>query len=163
MYNGIGLATSRGSGTSGHIQKNLSHLRPRNPLSNAHVRADTYAKDMDELTAGRKEIREHEMKRRIMLKVEEYREELMESGLDEKNIERKVRSFKESLLRDTTDTDEQSVRKREEDEKQVRNDRLAKAFADEPKGRRKYGHDNRQRRRSRSPIAKRRSQSPDVQ
>jgi len=24
MYNGIGLQTSRGSGTSGHIQKNLS-------------------------------------------------------------------------------------------------------------------------------------------
>ena len=24
MYNGIGLQTSRGSGTSGHVQKNLS-------------------------------------------------------------------------------------------------------------------------------------------
>lgn len=25
MYNGIGLQTARGSGTSGHIQKNLSY------------------------------------------------------------------------------------------------------------------------------------------
>lgn len=25
MYNGIGLQTARGSGTSGYIQKNLSH------------------------------------------------------------------------------------------------------------------------------------------
>lgn len=27
MYNGIGLATPRGSGTSGYIQKNLSHIK----------------------------------------------------------------------------------------------------------------------------------------
>lgn len=25
MYNGIGLQTARGSGTSGHIQKNISY------------------------------------------------------------------------------------------------------------------------------------------
>ena len=28
MYNGVGLQTARGSGTSGYIQKNLSHLVP---------------------------------------------------------------------------------------------------------------------------------------
>jgi serine/arginine repetitive matrix protein 2 len=27
MYNGIGLTTARGSGTSGHIQTNLSHMK----------------------------------------------------------------------------------------------------------------------------------------
>lgn len=26
MYNGIGLQSARGSGTSGHIQKNQSHM-----------------------------------------------------------------------------------------------------------------------------------------
>lgn len=28
MYNGIGLQTARGSGTSGYIQRNLSHVLP---------------------------------------------------------------------------------------------------------------------------------------
>ena len=28
MYNGIGLTTARGSGTSGYVQKNLSHVKP---------------------------------------------------------------------------------------------------------------------------------------
>jgi len=28
MYNGIGLTTARGSGTSGYVQKNLSHIKP---------------------------------------------------------------------------------------------------------------------------------------
>ena len=27
MYNGIGLETTRGSGTNGYVQRNLSHLR----------------------------------------------------------------------------------------------------------------------------------------
>jgi len=28
MYNGVGLQTARGSGTSGYVQKNLSHVLP---------------------------------------------------------------------------------------------------------------------------------------
>jgi serine/arginine repetitive matrix protein 2 len=28
MYNGVGLTTARGSGTSGYVQKNLSHILP---------------------------------------------------------------------------------------------------------------------------------------
>lgn len=28
MYNGVGLTTARGSGTSGYVQKNLSYLAP---------------------------------------------------------------------------------------------------------------------------------------
>jgi hypothetical protein len=28
MYNGIGLQTPRGSGTSGYVQKNLSYIKP---------------------------------------------------------------------------------------------------------------------------------------
>ena len=28
MYNGVGLQTARGSGTSGYVQKNLSHIKP---------------------------------------------------------------------------------------------------------------------------------------
>ena len=28
MYNGVGLQTARGSGTSGYVQRNLSHVLP---------------------------------------------------------------------------------------------------------------------------------------
>jgi len=28
MYNGIGLATPRGSGTSGYVQRNLAYIKP---------------------------------------------------------------------------------------------------------------------------------------
>jgi serine/arginine repetitive matrix protein 2 len=28
MYNGVGLQTARGSGTSGYVQRNLSHVTP---------------------------------------------------------------------------------------------------------------------------------------
>ena len=28
MYNGVGLQTARGSGTSGYVQRNLSHTLP---------------------------------------------------------------------------------------------------------------------------------------
>jgi serine/arginine repetitive matrix protein 2 len=28
MYNGVGLQTARGSGTSGYVQKNLSYVMP---------------------------------------------------------------------------------------------------------------------------------------
>jgi hypothetical protein len=28
MYNGVGLQSARGSGTSGFVQKNLSHITP---------------------------------------------------------------------------------------------------------------------------------------
>ncbi len=28
MYNGVGLTTARGSGTSGYVQKNLSYIGP---------------------------------------------------------------------------------------------------------------------------------------
>ena len=31
MYNGVGVQTARGTGTSGHVRKNLSALRPSRP------------------------------------------------------------------------------------------------------------------------------------
>ena len=45
-YNGIGLTTPRGSATSGHVQRNLSHLRPdfyRSKLSANSGEATTIA------------------------------------------------------------------------------------------------------------------------
>jgi len=45
MYNGIGLATARGSGTSGYVQKNLSFVKPYAQQK----QRDSFLKDMQAL------------------------------------------------------------------------------------------------------------------
>jgi hypothetical protein len=44
MYNGIGLQTPRGSGTSGYVQKNLSYVKPV-----AGKNRDNFLKDLQAL------------------------------------------------------------------------------------------------------------------
>jgi len=44
MYNGIGLTTPRGSGTSGYVQKNLSFVKPNQQRSR-----DDFLKDLQAL------------------------------------------------------------------------------------------------------------------
>ena len=47
MYNGIGLASSRGSGTSGYVQKNFAYLKPKaNDMRNKRAAGE----DESELT-----------------------------------------------------------------------------------------------------------------
>ena len=43
MYNGIGLATPRGSGTSGFIQRNLSYVK------NPHKTKEEFLKELQQL------------------------------------------------------------------------------------------------------------------
>jgi hypothetical protein len=77
-YNGIGLASVRGSGTSGYVQTNKFHLRssrlgPRDSL-----------RDRDELPSGTRkpnqEILEHNRKRAVEIKLLLLRESLEEKG-----------------------------------------------------------------------------------
>lgn len=42
MSSNVGLSTPRGSGTSGYVQRNLSHLRPRDAIA-------PYPKDFDSI------------------------------------------------------------------------------------------------------------------
>lgn len=75
MYNGIGLQTARGSGTNGYVQKNLSYLRPREPLpgmNEAEAKARVVTPD-----AG---ILDHERRRKIELECLELQDELEERG-----------------------------------------------------------------------------------
>lgn len=81
MYNGIGLPTPRGSGTSGYIQKNLSTVRR---VKRPHEKDDP-ERDVQRLEASlsrppNKEILDHRRKREIEVKCLERREQLEDKG-----------------------------------------------------------------------------------
>jgi len=79
MSSNVGLTTPRGSGTSGYVQRNLSHLKPRDNGAGA-----PYNKDFDLLQHRQrqpdKEILEHDRKRQIEVKVFELRDKLEDEG-----------------------------------------------------------------------------------
>jgi hypothetical protein len=78
MSANVGLSTPRGSGTSGYIQANRSHLRPRERDRAAPYSMDEYEKHKQRKPD--KDILEHERKRKIEVKVFELRDKLEEEG-----------------------------------------------------------------------------------
>lgn len=98
MSSNVGLTTPRGSGTSGYVQRNLSHLKPRDA-------AAPYNLD-DRKHKQRKpdpEILEHERKRKIEVEVFELRDKLEEEGVDEDEIDDRCDALRKKL-------EEESVR-----------------------------------------------------
>jgi len=74
MSDNVGLSTPRGSGTSGHVQRNLANLRFRE-------RPAPYTKDLDAVRQHKqrqpdREILDHERKRAVEVKVFALRSEL---------------------------------------------------------------------------------------
>lgn len=80
MSSNVGLVTPRGSGTSGYVQRNLSHLKPRDPATTSRPSPQ----DLDTLHHRQRqpdqEILEHDRKRAIEVKVFELRDRLEEEG-----------------------------------------------------------------------------------
>ncbi|KAH8600673.1 hypothetical protein B0O99DRAFT_609136 [Bisporella sp. PMI_857] len=76
MSSNVGLTTPRGSGTSGYVQRNLAHLKPRDQVK-------PYA-DLESFKHRQrqpdKEILEHDRKRDIELKIFELRDRLEDEG-----------------------------------------------------------------------------------
>ena len=127
-YNGIGLASVRGSGTSGYVQKNLSYVKAQQIVrrtEHAHL-AERFEKDEEQRrslnssvgAAPDAAIVQHELKRRVELKVAELREKLTQgvyekrrtstciasrdvlTADEEKEIEDKVDQVRKKLLDD---------------------------------------------------------------
>ncbi|KAF2398244.1 cwf21-domain-containing protein [Trichodelitschia bisporula] len=93
MSANVGLSTPRGSGTSGYVQRNLSHLKPRD-------HAAPYP--TDDLRRHRQrqpdpEILEHERRRKIEVKVFELRDKLEEEGVDEDEIDERTDQLRKEL------------------------------------------------------------------
>lgn len=97
MSSNVGLSTPRGSGTSGYVQRNLSHLKPRDI-------AAPYNPD-DRRHKQRKpdpEILEHERRRAIEVKVFALRDELEEAGdVDEDEIDDRCDALRKKLEKES--------------------------------------------------------------
>jgi len=95
MSSNVGLTTPRGSGTSGYVQRNLSHLRPRDATA-------PYPKDFDSIKNRQrqpdKEILEHDRKREVEVKVFELQDRLEDEGVDEDEIEAQTSALRTKLL-----------------------------------------------------------------
>lgn len=78
-YNGIGLASVRGSGTSGYVQTNkfflsASRQKPREQIKDLHALEGPGARQANQ------EILDHNRKRAVEMKLLQLREQLEEQG-----------------------------------------------------------------------------------
>ena len=77
MSSNVGLSTPRGSGTSGYVQRNMSHLKPRDNYQ-------PYPKDFDTLKHRQRQpdekILEHDRRREVEVKVFELRDKMEDEG-----------------------------------------------------------------------------------
>ncbi|KAI9136791.1 hypothetical protein BKA69DRAFT_1128770 [Paraphysoderma sedebokerense] len=104
MYNGIGLVTPRGSGTNGYVQRNRSHIRPRNDRVE-YKSIDLKDNNGPTLKQPNKDILEHERKRAVEVKCLELQMELEDEGLDEDEIESRVDELRSKLLSELSSND----------------------------------------------------------
>ncbi|KAG0641676.1 hypothetical protein HOY80DRAFT_882688 [Tuber brumale] len=122
MSSNVGLSTPRGSGTSGYVQRNLSHLRPRDyppPSSSSAIASNTREYRQREPD---KEILEHDRKRGVEVKCLEFRDKLEDEGIDEDEIDERVETYRKELLEEL---------EREGDPHQVHEIAVAKAAESE--------------------------------
>lgn len=109
-YNGIGLPTPRGTGTSGYVQRNMSALNPatqsqrgvyswRQELEHRSRRSETgFQRDNYVERKVDEGILEHERKRAIEVECMALRDELEETdGIAEEEIERRVDELRARL------------------------------------------------------------------
>ncbi|EER15437.1 Pre-mRNA-splicing factor cwc-21, putative [Perkinsus marinus ATCC 50983] len=101
MYNGIGLQTARGSGTSGYVQRNKSYLRPQRtdikPFREAEAAAPPKPKKADP------ELIYHNQKREIEVKLIDLEDTLLESGEEEGIVQKKVDKERQKLYKELDD------------------------------------------------------------
>jgi cwf21. len=92
MYNGVGLPTPRGSGTSGYVQKNLAYV-------NKTTSKMQFQRELEAINANppkppkqrNKAILEHDQKRQIEIQLMVFKEKLEEEGWDKEEIEAKIK------------------------------------------------------------------------
>lgn len=107
MYNGIGLATTRGSGTNGHIQRNLSTLRSRPGTkfdASSPKSSELIGKNPAEPNA---DLLRHERRRRVELRCVEFEAELAEekNAWTAEEIAAKVDALRARLLAELAQDD----------------------------------------------------------
>ncbi|CAN3371851.1 hypothetical protein DIURU_000291 [Diutina rugosa] len=108
-YNGIGLQSARGSGTSGHIQTNLAHpgdhdhhpYEARQQSAARHRKHQTAAAHHHKQQQARDRLRdEHAAKRALEVRCAELRDELEDASEDEAVITAKVAELRAQLIKE---------------------------------------------------------------
>ena len=98
MYNGIGLASVRGSGTNGYVTKNMAHVSRQRQ---ADRKSQDHFREPPKLKAPAKansEILDHNRKREVEVKCLALQEQLEEQGLAADEVEEKVSALRTKLL-----------------------------------------------------------------
>lgn len=131
MSSNVGLSTPRGSGTSGYVQRNLSHLKPRDTFS-------PYSKDSSSELRHRQrkpdqQILNHDRLREIEVKVFDLRDKLEDEGVDEEEIEKQTDELRATLLEEKEGGKNKGAAKGDE-----RNERNADGDAKDGGGRRQF-------------------------
>ncbi|PXF41690.1 Pre-mRNA-splicing factor CWC21 [Gracilariopsis chorda] len=127
MYNGIGITTTRGTGTSGHVQRNVAALRPQKQRSSRPPFKQTaaYPRALPPALAA------HERRRAVEVAVAELHDELVARQYDSSTITfMKDRLRRDLLSRDATEVQaaQQHSTAPVSDLFNARNDRLRDAF-----------------------------------
>jgi serine/arginine repetitive matrix protein 2 len=97
MYNGIGLSTARGSGTSGYVQKNLAAVKKFKPLTGNYKEVLEKFKENPAQTKKKAniEIIEHEKKRKIESELYLEAEEMRAKGMGEEEVVKTINERRE--------------------------------------------------------------------
>lgn len=99
MYNGIGLATARGSGTNGHVQRNLSFVRQsKKDFVKYKTEDDLQKAEAINNRQPNEEILEHDRKRKIEIKCAELEDILESQNYSADIIAAKVQVYREKLM-----------------------------------------------------------------
>jgi hypothetical protein len=119
-YNGVGLSSAKGSGTSGFIQRNLGNIKTR---ENQETKGKHfYKRQLNEKKNEKieklkkisslpldKDIHDHQLKKEIEIKVMEYRDKMEEeqSDLDDGEIDKLVDAYRIKLMKNKKITHKQ--------------------------------------------------------
>lgn len=98
MYNGIGLSTARGSGTSGYVQKNLSIIRAKNNTNYRDILQSFKNNPAPTKKKANSELIEHEKKHKIENQIFELTLEWEKEGLPAEEILEKIKKTREKLF-----------------------------------------------------------------
>ncbi|KAI0023165.1 Pre-mRNA-splicing factor CWC21 [Xylariomycetidae sp. FL0641] len=112
MSDNVGLSTPRGSGTSGYVQRNLAHLKPRDrpapypPRDGGGLEHPRHRQRQPD-----QKILEHARKREVEVEVFELRDRLEDEGVDEESIDEQCAALRSKLLAEQQQQQQQSSRR----------------------------------------------------
>ncbi|KAL6449582.1 CWC21 Pre-mRNA-splicing factor CWC21 [Candida maltosa Xu316] len=116
-YNGIGLQSVRGSATSGHVQKSLSSKvsKPgQHESRKAQIKQSSRQQQLEKVEKNRelakKELlNDREKLRKIEVKCMDLRDDLEDQGLDDDEVEKKVKELRDKLTAEMKDEGKKKV------------------------------------------------------